>query len=188
MAAWTGAFLLSGCGNVNIEWSEDVRLNDGRMLLVERTALGKQFSELGGPKGWDQTEMSLTVVRAPESVKPPPPWRGAYVPVLLDYQRDTDSWSLLATFYYCQAWYDLGRPIPPYIQYRSTNGSMWARVPLEERFIDRKTNLLTGPRSEGEPELITVEEKERRERSAVLRFQRILRKWGQAEENYCDHS
>jgi hypothetical protein len=173
---------------VNLEWSEEVRLDDGRMLLVERTAQGKQFAELGGPKGWDQTEMSLSVVQAPDGVKAPPQWRDAYVPVLLDYQPQSESWSVLATFYYCEAWYELGRPIPPYIQYRSTKGSAWARVPLEERFIDRSTNLLTGPSSEGEPERVTLADKARRERSAVQRFQRILRKWGQVEENNCDPS
>ena len=108
--------------------------------------------------------------------------------MLLDYESSTHSWSLVATFYYCETWYQLGRPVPPYIQYRSTNGSAWTHVPLEERFVERRTNLLTGPSSDGEPELVTVADKERRERSAVQRFQRILRKWGREEDNFCDLS
>ena len=188
MLIMVGTFLLSGCDKVDLAWSEEVMLDDGRMMLVERTAKGKQFNELGGPKGWDQSEMSLTVVRTPKGVRAPPPWRDAYVPVLLDYESSTHSWSLVATFYYCETWYQLGRPVPPYIQYRSTNGSAWTHVPLEERFVERRTNLLTGPSSDGEPELVTVADKERRERSAVQRFQRILRKWGREEDNFCDLS
>lgn len=180
--------LLAGCGKVDLAWSEEVVLADGRMLIVDRTAQGKKFSELGGPGGWDQADMSLAVVELPDGVRPPPPWRDAYAPVLLDYEPATGSWSLLATFYYCQTWYALGRPIPPYIQYRSADGSAWTRVPLEDRFIERKTNLLTGPSSDGEPDLVSATAKEKIERSSAVRFQRILRKWGLAEENHCDRS
>lgn len=186
LLTFAGAMVLAGCGEVNLQWSEEVRLEGGQIVLAERTARGKKYSELGGPKGWNQTEMSVVITKAPNGIKLPPEWRAAYVPALLDYQPSSSSWSIVATFYYCETWYELGRPMPPYIEYQSINGSPWKRVPLEERFIDRKTNLLTGPRSDGEPSLVTIADKELRQRSAAPKYKHILRKWGPAERNFCD--
>lgn len=194
MASWlvyglaiAGAIVLPGCDKASLQWSEEVRLQDGQMVMAERTAQGRTYSELGGTEGWrDPVEMSVSVTQAPGNIKPPPEWHDAYVPVLLDYDASSKSWLMLATFYYCETWYALGRPVPPYIEYQSTHGSPWRRVSLEERFIDRETNLLTGPRTDGEPDLVTIADKEFRQRSAGWRFQRILRKWGREEGNYCD--
>ena len=58
-----------------------------------------------------------------------------------------------------QGWYNLGRPKLPYVEYQSKNGGPWAVVPLEERLIGRKTNLLTGPRSGGEPSFLSLQDK-----------------------------
>lgn len=180
------AMALVGCGEVSLKWSEEVRLEDGQMVVAERTAQGKKYSELGGPEGWNQTEMSVAITQTPHNVKPPPEWRDVYVPVLLDYQPSENTWTMLATFYFCETWYELGKPVPPYIEYQSINGSAWQRVPLEERLIDRKTNLLTGPSSDGEPGLVTITDKEFRQRSAAPKYRRILRKWGSEEDNFCD--
>lgn len=183
--AWGMA--LAGCDNVSLQWSEQARLQDGQMVVVQRTAQGKTYSELGGPGGWrGPVEMSVSVTETPGNVKLPPVWHDAYVPVLLDYDASSKSWSMLASFYYCETWYGLGRPIPPYIEYQSIHGSPWKRVPLEERFIDRETNLLTGPRTDGEPSLMMIADKEFRQRSSERTFQRIQRKWGREEGNFCD--
>lgn len=182
-----GVMALGGCDKASLQWSEQVRLQDNQMVVVERTAQGRTYSELGGTGGWrDPVEMSVSVTRAPGGIMLPPEWRDTYVPVLLDYNASSKSWSMLATFYYCETWYELGRPVQPYIEYRSTNGSPWKRVPLEGRFINRETNLLTGPRSDGEPSLVTIADKEFRQRSAERTFQRIQRKWGREEGNFCD--
>jgi hypothetical protein len=130
--------------------------------------------------------MSVSITQTLGEIKPPPEWRDVYVPVLLDYDASSKSWSMLASFYYCETWYALGRPIPPYIEYQSNDGSPWKRVSLEERFIGRDTNLLTGPRTDGEPKLVTIADKEFRQRSAARKYQRILRKWGREEQNHCD--
>lgn len=179
--------VLAGCDKANLQWSEEVRLLDGQMVMAERTAQGRTYSELGGTGGWRHpVKMSVSITKEPDGIEPPPEWRDAYVPVLLDYDISSKSWSMVATFYYCETWYALGRPIPPYIEYQSTRGSPWKRVPLEERFVGRETNLLTGPRTDGEPDLVTIADKEFRQRSAGWKYQRILRKWGREERNYCD--
>jgi len=157
------------------------------MIVVARTAQGRTYSELGGTGGWrDPVEMSIAITKAPGDIKLPPEWRDTYVPVLLDYDKSDKSWSIVTTFYYCETWHALGRPILPYIEYRSVNGAPWQRVPLEERLIDRKANMLTGPSTDGEPSFVTVEQKERIQLRAGSKYQRILRRWGGEEGNGCN--
>ncbi len=183
---FAGALTLVGCDRASVKWSEEVRLADGRMIVVARTAQGRTYSELGGTGGWrDPVEMSIALTKAPGDIKLPPEWRDTYVPVLLDYDESDKSWSIVTTFYYCETWHAFGRPILPYIEYRSVNGAPWQRVPLEERLIDRKANMLTGPSTDGEPSFVTVEEKERLQLRAGSKFQRILRRWGSEEGSGC---
>jgi hypothetical protein len=169
--------MLTGCGDVNIQWQEEVRMADGEMLLVNRTAKGEKQGELGGPGGWNQTEMTFEIINPPKNWKQPPIWREEYVPILLDYQADGHIWSVIATFYYCDGWEKLGRPKLPYVEYQSRDGGPWEVVPLEERLIGRNTNLLTGPRSGGEAELVTAEERDKRNRSAANKYRKIVAKW-----------
>jgi len=186
---FAGALTLVGCDRASVKWSEEVRLADGRMIVVARTAQGRTYSELGGTGGWrDPVEMSIALTKAPGDIKLPPEWRDTYVPVLLDYDESDKSWSIVTTFYYCETWHALGRPILPYIECRSVNGAPWQRVPLEERLIDRKANMLTGPSTDGEPSFVTVEEKERLQLRAGSKFQRILRRWGSEEGSGCSFS
>ncbi|WP_146165796.1 hypothetical protein [Stenotrophomonas panacihumi] len=178
-------WVLGGCDKVQLAWREDVQLQDGQRLEVARTATGKQRSELGGPKSWEQSEMSIAFEQLPAGVTQPPAWRDAYVPMLIDYAPDKRTWSLVAAFYRCETWYALGRPMPPYVAYQSVDGQPWQRVALDERLIGRPANLLTGPRSDGEPKRVTIEEKEKRRRGASPLFREVLRQWGSKEENFC---
>lgn len=180
------AKLLCGCAKVHLQWMEEIQLQQGTQLTVERTAAGRKRAELGGPKGWEQTEMSIAFGQAPAGAVRPPTWRAAYVPILIDYDPATRTWSLVTAFYRCETWYALGRPMPPYVQYQSTDGQPWRKTPLDERFIGRPANLLTGPRSDGEPELVTIGDKTRRNRSAAPLFKQVLRRWGSEEENFCE--
>ena len=185
---FAGALLLVGCDQASVRWSEEVRLTDGQMIVVRRTAQGKTYSELGGTGGWrDPVQMSVSIDPTPGGIKPPPEWRENYVPALLDYDPRSKAWSIVATFYYCETWHAMGKPIPPYIEYQSTSGGPWQRVPLEEKFIDRETNLLTGPSTDGEPSLHKIEAKELIQRSAGRKYQRILATWGPEENNNCDY-
>lgn len=176
-----GVGVLTSCGQVDLQWSEEVELADGQVMVVKRAAKGEKQGELGGPGGWEQTEMSLAVEKAAEGMQFPI-WRTAYVPILLDYQESEETWSVVATFYYCQGWYDLGRPKLPYVEYQSKDGGPWAIVPLEQRLIGRETNLLTGPRAGGEPAFLSLRDKKGRDDNAADRFRRIVASW---RENYC---
>jgi hypothetical protein len=70
----------------------------------------------------------------------------------------------------------LGVPKSPYIQYLARNGR-WEQVPLDSKLQGRPANLLTGPSARGEPKLVSVEVKERRNSNAADRYRRILDVW-----------
>lgn len=167
--------LLVGCGKVDIKWTEELVLEDGRTLLLNRSAQGKTIGELGGSGGWEATQMTLEV-ETPKSPLNPPTWSQRWVPMLFDYDAKTKEWFVVATFYTCTDWYDLGRPKLPYIEYRARNGR-WVEVPLSDSLFGRKSNLLTGMRADGKPKHVTVDFKNLENAGAGDSFKRILNKW-----------
>lgn len=175
LAVLFAALLLTGCGKVDISWTEDVALQDGILLVVKRSAQGKKLGEIGGSGGWEATQMTLEI-EAPKAMTNPPIWSERWVPMLFDYDAQTKEWFVVATFYMCTDWYDLGRPPLPYIAYR-TNGGRWEQVPLSTELYGRKANLLTGPRSGGEPKRVTIEEKTLRGEHAGKKFKKVLSSW-----------
>ena len=184
-AVWLGWLLaagmtamLAGCSNgVDLKWQEEVKMADGQILLLNRTAKGEQvgghFGTTGGG-GFKEKELTLDVVKLPEGWQPPPAWRTEWVPVLLDYQPEEHTWTIVATFFWCK-----GPKSPPwrYIEYQSKNGGPWTVVPLEERLDGRDTNLYThiGGKMPG---FITVEERDRQSRSAANQYRRIMANFG----------
>jgi len=87
LAIGVAMVLLVGYGDVNIQWQEEVRMADGEILLTNRTAQGQKQGEPGGPGGWNQTEMTLEIIKLPEGWKKPPIWRKEYVPILISQDR-----------------------------------------------------------------------------------------------------
>jgi hypothetical protein len=164
--------LLFNHGKVDIRWREQVRMfgYDEFIYLDRRVKRESEYSDEG-------TEISIEVVQLPDGWNSPPVWRKEYEPLLLDYQPDRRVWSIVATFSYCSGWERLGRPKLPYVEYQSRDGGPWEVVPLEERLIGRNTNLLTSPRSDGERELVTAEERDKRNRSAANEDRKIVAKW-----------
>ena len=169
----TGA--LPACGKVDVKWREEVRLASGEVIFVARRAEGKRLGEIGGSGGWEATRMTLEIDQ-PKRPANPPVWSDRWVPMLFDFDPDTKEWFLVATFYTCTDWYDLGRPKLPYVQYRTRNGR-WEQVPLDTNLFGRPANLLTGVNAGGEPRLVSIEAKERRDGDADKTFLRIVDVW-----------
>lgn len=168
---------LTACGDVNLLWSEEVALSSGKVIVVKRGATGEKLGEIGGSGGWEQKEMSVQIKGEALGMFTPPIWRTAYVPMLLDYDAEKNEWLIVATFYTCQGWVDLGKPKLPYVEYRVAEKGEWRVVPLESELYGRKANMLTGVRSGGEPSLVTVPDKTKRGRGAGESFRKIVSHW-----------
>jgi hypothetical protein len=143
------ACLLASCGKSSLEWTEEIRLQSGKVVLAKRTAKTKPFGEVGGAGGWENEGMTLQIIQ-PQSPDNPPPWQARFVPLLFDQDASTGQWFLVATFYSCQSWYELGRPALPYTEFRLIKGE-WVQGPLSASLIGREANMLTSIRSSGEP-------------------------------------
>lgn len=170
-------FGLIACGEVNLIWSEEVLLPSEKVIVVKRSAKGEKLGEIGGSGGWEQKEMSVEIKGDLIGVFTPPIWRTAYVPVLLDYDAGKNEWLIVATFYTCQGWLDLGKPALPYVEYRVVEKGQWLAVPLESDLFGRKANMLTGVRSDGEPSLVTVKDKTKRDKGAGDKYRSIVSQW-----------
>ena len=155
-----------------LAWQEEVQLKSGDVITVKRTAKSKSFGEIGGPGGWENEGMAL-VIEKPKKPDDPPIWDFPFVPVVFDRDDNTKEWFMVATFYSCQSWYDLGRPKLPYTEYRLKNG-VWQKVELSTSVIGMKANMLTGIRSGGEPPLIDMTSKRQR-----MSDPRIAKKYSQ---------
>ena len=144
------ALFLSACGKSQIEWKEEVKLQSGEVIVVKRTAKSKDFGEIGGPGGWENEGMTVQIIQPVKSDNPPI-WDAKFVPIVFDRDPATQEWFMVATFYSCTSWYDLGRPKLPYTEYRLKNGK-WLQQPLSPHLIGREGNMLTRIHSTGEPD------------------------------------
>ena len=165
---------LTACGNFSTEWREEVLLDNGTIMLVERTAGGSKLGEIGGPGGWESEEMSVQII-SDNIPNPPPIWRTRYVPMLMDYDEKQKEWFIVATFYTCQGWESLGKPKLPYVEYRARNG-IWITVPLSPELIGRKANLEPSISSGGMPELVKLDDKTPDSRTGK-KFLSVLAEW-----------
>ena len=142
--------VLGGCGKSNITWMEEVQISSGEIITVKRTAKTKDFGQIGGTGGWENEGMTVEIITP---IRPgyPGPWNANFVPLVFDRDPDTSEWFMVATFYSCTSWYDLGRPQLPYTEFHFRNGR-WVQQVLSEKFIGREANMLTNIRSSGEPD------------------------------------
>lgn len=136
-----------------------MQLQDGEVLEVRRDAVAEPFGQIGGTGGWENKGMALKVVSA--SKRPPPaPWKGKFVPLIFDHDSESQEWFIVASFYSCTSWYELGRPELPYVEFRYRSGQ-WQQQPLSPKFIGRRANMLADIRSSGEPNHTLASKNER---------------------------
>lgn len=151
---------MGGCSRMSESWKEEVRLSDGRLIVVKRTARGTITRDMAMREtGWEPRETTLRIAQAEGNVNPPV-WRSALIPVVMDYDPASSTWSVAATHLSCVTWYDMGRPASQYVQYISVGGEAWRVVPLQPGWAGRRANLLTHIRPTGQPRLLLEADKE----------------------------
>jgi hypothetical protein len=134
--------LIAGCSPKVLSWTEEVQLESKELLVVRRTISFKEYQPWsGGGGGSDILDSTLEVVTPKRSDNPARWSHPPLIPMVLDQDADSHEWIVVATFYMCTAWYDLGRPELPYAEFRY-RGGQWMQEPLSERLIGREGNLL----------------------------------------------
>ncbi|HDS0923425.1 TPA: hypothetical protein QDZ10_001901 [Stenotrophomonas maltophilia] len=165
------------CSRMSESWKEEVRLSDGRLIVVKRTAKGTLTRDIAmRATGWIPRETTLRIGQVDGAAKPPV-WRSHLIPVVMDYDPASSTWTVVATYIFCDTWYDMGRPVSPYVQYISVGGEAWRVVPLQAKLIGKRANLLTHVRPTGESGLVREQYKEMRWRSSSARFKAITSSW-----------
>ncbi len=140
-SAVLSATLLSlvGCSSdVVRRWSEDVALDGGKSIVVDRYVKFWESNALGGGAyGSREIKSTLEFRGAMASL---PTWNETLIPLLLYSDQATQEWVIVATTSSCEVWQQRGSPAPPYWEFRSKDGK-WVSVPLSESSIGRTTNL-----------------------------------------------
>lgn len=165
-----------------MEWNEQVRLQNGDAIVIARTAEFHENSIAGGGGGSFNKGMTFQISQ-PTKPDNPGPWSARFVPIIFDRDPQTQEWFVVATFFHCDSWYELGRPRLPYTEYRFRDGR-WVQRPLEEKWIGRATNVLPadlsdkGAIAETRP-ILTVEQKERILTNPAIspEFKRVVSSW-----------
>ena len=124
-----------------MSWREEVQLKSGEVIVIKRTA---KFSEnwiAGGGGGSFNRGMTIEF-DSPNKPDNPTIWSGLYVPILLDRDPDTNEWTVVATFFHCDSWYDIGRPKLPYTQYQY-RGGQWVQQAIDAKWIGREGNAIS---------------------------------------------
>lgn len=166
-----------GCSRMSESWKEEVRLSDGRLIMIKRTAKGRITRDMAmRATGWVPTEITLRIPQADKAATPPV-WRSVLIPLVMDYDPASSTWSVVATHVFCSTWYEMGRPASHYVQYISVGGEAWHVVPLQPGWAGRRANLLTEIRPTGEPRLVREADKEMRWRRETDRFKSVLTSW-----------
>lgn len=161
LPAVLSAFVIAGCDQQTLKWKEQVELQSKEILTVSRTAKFEGNWIAGGGGGSLNKGMTLEILQ-PARPDNPGPWSDHFVPVLLDRDGESGEWVLVATFYHCSEWYEIGRPALPYTEYRFRSGK-WVRQPLSEKWIGREVNVLPADLSDkewlGQKGVVTTEQK-----------------------------
>lgn len=175
LAAIVGTMLYAS-GDRRLDWNEEVRLASGEVIWVHRTARLSANHIAGGGGGSFIREMTLEIAR-PRRPDDPPRWSAHFVPILFDRDQRTNEWFVVATFYHCDGWYELGRPKLPYTEYRYRAGR-WEQGPLTPALIGREANLVRDEQSSGIGDLTLERKKEvLRSSSKAKEYIRVVEQW-----------
>jgi len=168
---------LTGCGPKTATWSEEVRLQSGDVLTVQRSMKFKAYQPAGGGGGADILESTLEII-APALADAPARWSGApLLPLVFDRDEANQEWFIVATFYLCTAWYDLGRPKLPYAEFRY-RGGRWVQQPLSEKFIGRAGNMLVPNQADtGRNHSIASKADLMRDPATAEEYRRVVATW-----------
>ncbi len=171
---------LAGCDwfNGTRKWEEEVRLSDGRTIVVAVKVKYQTLSEIGGGSGRVRRRTWLSI--KPGQGLPEAEWSEDLAAVLLDIDPATKELVLVATIILCQQWEPWGKPRPAYIEFRLRDGRWQRQLPFTEALFDRPVNLLQSWDKPYRSPFVTLREKSELDGDMGIadNFKRIERKYG----------
>ena len=135
------AIALTACTGADREerrWTEDVLLDDGTVVQVERHVIFDETNALGGGV-YNAVERKATL-RFTGELAALPAWDHPRMALVLYRDKNSRNWKIVAASTSCRVWRSDGEPRPPYWEYELLAGQ-WQRVPLSEESIGRSPNL-----------------------------------------------
>lgn len=130
---------MGGCsGPIERKWSEEVALDDGSVIVVDRRVESLESNSLAGDAFSSTITKSTLEFR--DALSSLPTWDFPLRPLVLYRDENVNEWVIVGTNYTCEFWYAHGMPKPPYWEFRLRNGS-WEKVPLSALSLQRRTNL-----------------------------------------------
>lgn len=175
-SAIASAMLVAACGSSHTEWKEEVKLQSGELIVLKRTARLKANYIAGGGGGSINQGMTVEIM-TPARSDNPAVWSDRFVPVLFDRDPSTKEWFMVATFFHCDSWEQLGRPKLPYTEYRF-KGGRWVQQALSPQWIGRPANMYTGMGPKGVEDRTAEQNTSRLNDPMVLpKYKAITDKW-----------
>ncbi len=130
---------LSGCtGDVQRSWSEEVGLDYGSTITVNRRVEYRESNSLTGDAY--STTVRESTLEFTENNANLPKWAAPLMPILLYLDNAHGEWVIVATTTNCDTWREHGSPKPPYWEFRLVD-SQWQASKLSESSIGRTSNL-----------------------------------------------
>jgi hypothetical protein len=151
------------------QWTEDVLLEDGSVVSVERHTRTEQSQKLDA-----SMKFAGELAQLPE-------WRGSFAPLVLYEDQSAREWVVVATTGRCEVlyqrgppryWFAADRPVTIYFEFRTRNGA-WVQTPLSAASIGQRANLVVSF-EELERSHLTVSAKEQLRQRSDADYRSVL--------------
>jgi hypothetical protein len=129
--------LLVGCDNKSSKWVEQVKLEDGEVVLVRRSEIAELRFEIGGPSSAFPLGETLEIFVDGKAL---PVWKDEREPLLLMRHPFTKDFVLVTSTGDSRVWARHDRPMNQYWMFRLYSGR-WIEEPIADFVFGRPTNI-----------------------------------------------
>jgi hypothetical protein len=179
LASLATLLLLSVCacgwltGSHQRSWSEDVQLDDGSVVTIDRSVSFDSSDALGGG-AYNATETKATLAFT-GNLASLPTWDVPLMPLVLYRDSATNEWVIVANSTRCEVWVQRGKPMPPYWEYR-LGPAGWREQPLSASSLNRNSNLFIRYSRKIEQKHLTLEDKSKSAADLTVsdKYRRVL--------------
>jgi hypothetical protein len=135
------AIALMGCSAADRQersWTEDVLLEDGTIVQIERHVIFDETNALGG--GAANAVESKSTLKFTGQLAALPAWDFPRIALVLYRSKESGNWRIVSTTSSCAVWRRDGAPRPPYWEHELSQEG-WQLVSLHPESIGKAANL-----------------------------------------------